>query len=366
MHQDKMVTCFLFAGTLTDSGCFSLVLQSNAQILEPFIWRSFEDTRNIQVNAKTIVILSALHAAVHLVEFPWLSERKVRAAMPFVLEDLLAQPPAYLHFAFKRDVPGFYQVVIIENKILREIIFNLESAGIMFDVITLDWCALKAGEACWTEAGTLVHDLTIKGFVDFEFARAHIASNIQKVPEDGLDPNVWIAQRLLERPLVQLCQGLFKSPARLHVDPQWLSLAQALCVILAASVFFGMLWKTYQVHHRLNSSHRELKSLYLKIFPHSTSKLPSNQQLRTLVAPDKAVNLRFWNLIHELSVVIGSGGGSIDKLSYESSGLTVSLQCSDFKELDKIQSRLIKSGVQVQQKNASTHGAKVYATLVLQ
>ena len=110
-----MTTCFLFARQFYDEACLSLRLDKNGEIDAPLSLRSFQEFKSLQRQSRTIIVLPTERSSLFEIELPWLGERKARAAIPYALEEQLAQNVATLHFAFD-NLDGFIQLFPAVNK----------------------------------------------------------------------------------------------------------------------------------------------------------------------------------------------------------------------------------------------------------
>ena len=70
------------------------------QIEQPLQMRTIEEIRVLQENARTIVVFPTAWCGLYQVELPLLSDSKARVAIPFALEDHIAQAVAQVHFGF--------------------------------------------------------------------------------------------------------------------------------------------------------------------------------------------------------------------------------------------------------------------------
>lgn len=153
-----MTTCFLFADQLDENACLSLCLDPSGQVAAPLQMRSFAEIKDLQKDAHTIVVLPTEKASVQEVELPWLGERKGRAALPYALEEQLAQPVPSLHFAFDKAhyQNQRYLVVVMDKQYLLNLIKTVMEAGLLFDAVTIDWFAVMPGrpylarKVCWS------------------------------------------------------------------------------------------------------------------------------------------------------------------------------------------------------------------------
>src|SRR6187549_1816455 len=97
-----MDTCFLFVKHLDDNGCLSLKLTQEGELDSPLLQRDFGEIKALQKNSRTIVIESSDSASIHPLDLQWLPERKARIAIPYALEDKLAESIEDLHFSFDK------------------------------------------------------------------------------------------------------------------------------------------------------------------------------------------------------------------------------------------------------------------------
>ena len=116
-----MATCFLFAQHFTDESCLSLRIDDLGQLEAPLERRSLDAIRALQVKANTIVVLPTDNSSLHYVELPWLGESKARAALPYALEEQVAQHVVTLHVAFDQQhyQNKQYLVVVIDKVFYR-------------------------------------------------------------------------------------------------------------------------------------------------------------------------------------------------------------------------------------------------------
>jgi len=162
-----VTTCFIFAkhGNEED-GFFSLTLNGEGNVETALAKRSVSEIKQLQSQAKTIVVASTEQFSLHRIALPWLPEKKARAAIPFALEDKLAENLDDLHFAFDKNhyEHGHYLVAVGNKSYLVDLITTLDKHDLTFDLLTLDWFALKNNESCILDSNVLVHnDLIFSG-----------------------------------------------------------------------------------------------------------------------------------------------------------------------------------------------------------
>src|SRR5580692_5459631 len=94
--------CFLFTKHLDDNGCFCLKISQEGELIAPPNQCTFTEIKTLQKECNTLVIETTTSASILDLELPWLPERKARIAIPYALEDKVAQSVEELHFAFDK------------------------------------------------------------------------------------------------------------------------------------------------------------------------------------------------------------------------------------------------------------------------
>ena len=227
-----MATCFLFLDALEAEGFLSLHLNDSYAVDAPFTRRTPAEIIALQVNSKTIVVLPTRFARVVRLVLPWFGERKAREALPFALEEELATPVSELHFAFDRAhyQAGAYCVVVVNKLLLQQWLDRLNTQGIAFEAMTLDWFALAEGEALVTDQSLLVHDDTLWGALSPDLAEIYLhqphelssfvfsdSASCIKQPNWTCSDEPYasfVAKRLADKAILNLCQGEFKHDAK--------------------------------------------------------------------------------------------------------------------------------------------------------
>src|SRR3989338_3954697 len=178
-----MSTCYLFSQSLNEEGCLSILCDETGLVLEPLAFRPFADIQKLQKEHKTWLIIPTSQASLFTVTLPWLAEKKARTALPYALEDQLAQTVENLHIAFDKR---FYQdqrylIAVLDKSYLQNLMLLLNNAGIHLTGATLDWFALSDQEGCFTESALLVNSPDYKGILIEElipvFQKGHLEMN---------------------------------------------------------------------------------------------------------------------------------------------------------------------------------------------
>lgn len=381
-----MTTCFIFVHKLDEEQCLCLRLDRNGHVDAPLALRSISDVKALQNNARTIIVLPTESSSLHEVELPWLGERKARAAIPFALEEQLAQNVTTLHFAFDRKYyqNSRYLVAITDKQFLVGLIAKLDALQLHFDLMTLDWFALKENEVCVTENGLLIHDHLFKGALSGELAAIYLSSpekqaqfwmfkdSLSSLKNDhctSVDSTmfVWIAERLLQANAINLCQGELQHGSRQHDNKYWYQAAAVLAGVMLISVF---VFKGLYLH-TLNAGNADLDKkiavIYREFFPGAkqiiSPKFRIGQLLKGEGANSDASSL--WILLDKFAEAFNNDQFMVDQFRFQNRVLSVTLISNNFSALEALQQRLQQAKVKVTQSQASSHEKKVMATLEL-
>jgi general secretion pathway protein L len=358
-------------------------MDDSGQVVGPLAKRSIEAFKLLQKNAQTIIVLPAELSGLYEVELPWLGERKARAAIPFALEEQLAQSVATLHFSFDRAHyhKNRYLVVVIDKQFLVDLMAKLDGFGLDFDCITLDWFALNEQEACITSKGLLIHEKTFKGALSSDVAFAYLgnaskdtqilrfkdsvsnlkATNVKTLKTDFY---TWIAGRLLKTSAINLCQADLQHDNGKQLGLYWY---KASAIALAFLLVCGILMKALQVHllnTRIANVDKEIATVYQVFFPGANQVISPKFRISQLLKGGSQTS-PLWHLLDKLARVSDSTQITIQDMRFQGKGLVITLKSKNFTDLERLQSRLRNEKIKVTQVQASSQDQQVLATLEL-
>ncbi len=381
-----MATCFIFTHQLDEEQCLCLRLDQNGQVDAPLAVRTIAETKTLQINARTIAVLPTSTSSLHEIELPWLGEGKARAAIPFALEEQLAQNVATLHFSYDRQhyQNNRYLVVVTDKQFLIDLIAKLDALQLHFDLLTLDWFALKENEACITEMGLLIDDNLFKGFLSGELATIYLESpekqsqlllfndsqsllkNENVTPVDSTAA-VWIAQRLLLSNMMNLCQGELQHGSRQHDNKYWYQAAAVMAGVMLCSLFVFKGLYLYSLNSHIDVLDKKIAVIYREFFPGAkqiiSPKFRIGQLLKGGGANSDASTL--WSLLDQFAAASNNSTFTVEQFRFQNRVLSVTLVANNFAALETLQQRLQQAKVKVTQSQASSHESKVMATLEL-
>lgn len=383
-----MNTCFLFVEQKTAETCLSLVLNKNGQIEAPLVQRTFEEIRALQETNSLYVVASATHFTFHKLELPWLNERKARAAIPFALEEQLAQNVEELHFAYDNKYyhNGHYTVVTADKNYLYHLISDLDAERIDFDCITLDWFALREHEIALLEKSFLIHeesfcgaitiDLlsvylksakplpTVYSFTDSEQSyRSHNGLHFEDMP---ISAYVWVAERLQHSKPLNLCQGELKHGKKDTLSKwlNWTALTTTVLWVLSWIVFHSL--EIHSLNKELDKVDDNIAVIYREFFPQSQKIIsPKFRIAQLLKSGQNATDSSLWQLLDKLSRTYTENSLSIEQMRLQNNHLLVTVVAKSFEQLEEFQAKLQKEQVLVKQTQAHTKDNQVVSTLEL-
>lgn len=381
-----MTTLFLFVEELTEQGCLSLQLEENGQLLQTLQQRDFAEIRQLQVNSTTIIVTSCHHFSLYWLELPFLNEKKIRAAVPFSLEDQLAQNIEDLHFAFDNQhySDGHYLVVVGAKTYLSHLIEQLDKQQLSFELLTLDWFALKKDEALLTANHLLlVHD-QFCGSLSEDLINLYVKGSKAPIPcyvfpdsnplilakikplTIAAQSKEWIAQRLLTRPSINLAQGDLHHGTPQHALRRWYYLAGALASLWLVILIALTSFKLHSLNKHIIEVDAKIATIYRQFFPKTQQIISPRFRISHLLKSQGHNNdKQFWTLLVELTEAIKTQQVTLEKLHFQNQSVQVTLASKDFAALEAFQSYLKRHKIKVRQTQAATQDKQVVSTLEL-
>ena len=366
-----MATCFLFAQHFNDESCLSLRLNEQGQLDAPLERRTVDALKALQVKARTMVVLPTESSSLHQVELPWLAERKAREALPYALEEQVAQQLTSVHVAF--DKPHYknnqYLAVVIDKAYLLDLMTRLDALALDFDVITLDWFALHSEEVCVSDTSLLIHDNAFKGALSPSLAPMYVSElpilmfsdsalelkNEACTPVDGSFYK-WTAQRLLAGMPMNLCQGDLQHNTRQDKTIRWYQAAAALAGIWLASFLVLHAVMLHQLTNKLTELDEQIAVVYHEFFPDARQVISPRFRVGQLLKSGSGQHSEaIWPLLDKLALGVGRGEYGFEQWRYQNQSLAVTLLAKDFAALEVLQRGLQQAGVKVKQNQASSH-----------
>lgn len=377
-----MSTCFLFIKGFQSEGCLSLRLDVSGTLDAPLKQRSFIDIKALQHNARTVIVLPIERSSIYRIELPKLSNAKAREAIPFVLEEQLAQPVSQLHFAFSVTEDKQYRVVVVDKSWLLGCINNLNEGAVSFDAITLDWFALQKNEVCITDTGVLANLPEFQGALQGEVAD-HFISRCEEtlsitvfsdswfIPDKNLNSlpqtaSEWIAERLRRASFVNLCQGELARNSNQVVIRRWYYTALSLLGIWFVTLLILSGISLHKLNRNIAAVDTQIAVIYHAFFPEAKQVIsPKFRVSQRLKEGGLRQEERFWPLLDKLASAMSNPEISLEQLQYQNQKLHITVLAPDFSALEQLQQRLQQAKLQIKQTQAASKDGKAFAALEL-
>lgn len=375
--------CFLFSQHLDEEGCLCLKTSQDGTLVAPLASRNFAEIKALQKDCETIIIESTINASILDLELPWLSERKARIAIPYALEDKVAESVHELHFSFDklRYQNNHYTVAVISKVRILYIKEILNNNLIKFDVLTLDWFALSSQQLCINESILLINNDDFKGALSGELALNYIKKHPfneplffedstitfeHSVPREEYSSYIWIAQNLLKTRPMNLYQGDILQNNTSGWVKRGYQIAGALCLVWLLSLLLVNALSLHFLNKKTEKIDQQIAVIYREFFPEAKQIISPKFRISQLIGSNAANSeSRFWYLLNQFAKAMNDAKSTIEELRYQNKTLSVTLISADFASLEVIEKKLRNLQLNVKQTQASTRDQHVFATLEL-
>lgn len=382
-----MACVFLFVEYLDDTGCMCVRLEDDASVSASLAHRTFAEIKTLQLGAHTVIVVPTTLGGLYRVDLPWLGDRKAREAIPFALEEQLAQKLQTLHFAFDKahHQNNQYLVVVMDKPYLQDLIARLDEAGIMFHEITMDWFALHPHEILLAPSSVLLDVETYQGALSFDLAGVYLSkladrSTVISFTDTPAEWNryastlvddpflIWVAKRLQQESRLNLCQGEFKrSRQQEGYSQRWLFILAGVAGLWLITALGVNIVNNIRLNHQLNLVDQDIAVIYRQFFPNSERVISPKFRITQLLHHDQGASKTgtLWQLLDKFEKSIKLKDMTIERMDFKSQLLSVTLKARDFSVLDSLGERLKQANVHVAQKQATSHEKYVTAVMEL-
>lgn len=362
------------------------------------------DAAPLAQGRRTLVIVPSAEVWLTRVTLPARNRQRLAAAVPYALEEQLAEDVEEMHFALgQHDGNGSWSVAAVSHERMREWLAVLQSAGIHTDMLVPDALAVLHSPRSWTlildrdyallrtsaQQGialdvenlryALARLLEEAGDTRPETVRLIVCAETPAVPDlDGLGPEVvletWdgpalglLARNWVDAATMNLLQGTYSRRERLgKLLRPWRPAAALLAVWLA--VQFGMnVTQYYRLKHEQAALEQDIVAIYRQAFPEAKRVVDPRAQMQS--ALDKLRNGSgggdALSLLNKVSAPLsGAPGTEVKRINYREGQLELALTVSDLQALDALKARLsTQSGLGVDIQSAAARDDHVDAVL---
>ena len=373
---------------------------------------TLEEAASVCEGVRAQVLVPASTVFITQVPMPTSNQRRIASAVPYALEDQLAEDIEELHFCIgKRNAQGEVATAVVAHQQMQDWQEQLQAFGVQADVITSDLFALPYQEGHWT---LLLEDQSARLRTGLESGYAIDKDNIgfivglllEDAQDKGSQPegltvydarteesdpidfgDLEITQHLLHEPAISimaqsipkanfslnLLQGVYSRKEQLgKMWRPWIPVG-ALAASLLVVNFAMALTESIQMESKANDLQQQIEKLYLEAFPGARKQTA----LGTIEHETK-------RRLAELRGSGGSGGGSdflmllgvvgerfsktpgleLERVSYRAGKLDLAITIKDLQGLDVLKQQLTETKkLTVDIQSASSRNGKVAARL---
>ena len=366
-----------------------------------------EQVSSVTQNANVIVLLPLEQMLLTKVNTRARKQKHLQKAVPYALEDELADDVEDLHFALgQRYGENDFPVAVINKHTLDVIIDELSESGIYPDIITADVFGLPFREGTWTllieNERALVRTDQFQGFtIDLHNLQQMLTSSLRQAEVTPAELNVYccddqqagikklnlpistnelddcppglFADGLDENDCINLLQTSYKKKDKKHRQFGAWKVAAMLFGAWLALAFVSV----FLDHARLSKQEKALDNQIVQI----TKQIFPDMQNVTADSARTKMEARLKNFMDmagsqsragfmELLAMSGesmkqAGKIDIDTLSYREGKLNMSVKSSDVQVLDTVKQTLKSKNYATDIQSANTQGNSVEAKLVV-
>lgn len=393
-----MHTCYLFTDNFENDSCLSICLDANGEVSDDLEIRSINEIQQLQTNAKTFVVVSSELTAIHNLELPALSANKARSVIGYMLEESLAEPVLSSHFSFdkKHYLHGNYLVAVIDKNIILGLQQRLASLNIDYDVITCDWFALNVGESCVISNRFVVNDVNFKGSLSLDLFEHYLVSQTdfshilmfndspalqqaEKFSKINHDTYAWLAKRLYTNQPINFCQAEFAHKTNQDNLKKYYKFAGYLGGMCLIGLLISKIVLLITLGHNIQTYDKKIATLYRKFFPDAKQVISPKFRITQVLNKNLAGHdAKFWQLLSKFTNSVqvylldipkdqqdSRAYVQVKNINLQNDKLIISLICSDFEVLEKVENNLKAQQTKVQKSGVTSKGEKVIATLEL-
>ena len=366
-----------------------------------------EQVSSVTQNANVIILLPLEQMLLTSVNTRARKQKHLQKAVPFALEDELADDVENLHFALgQRYDENDFPVAVIDKQILDNIIDELAAVGIYPDLITADVFGLPFREGTWTllieNERALVRTDTYQGFtIDLHNLQQMLTSSLRQAEITPAELNVYccdeqqigvkklnlpistnelddcppglFADGLNEDECINLLQTSYKKKDKKH---QQFGAWKVAAILFGAWLALSFI-SVFLDHARLSKQEKKLNTQIVQL---TKQTFPDMQNVSADSARTK-MEARLKNFMDtasgqsqagfmELLAMSGesmkqAGKVDISSLHYREGKLNMSVKSSDVQVLDTVKQTLKSKNYATDIQSANTQGNTVEAKLVI-
>lgn len=331
-----------------------------------------------------IILVSSIKISLNYIKIATRSLQQLRQALPYSLEERLAENIEELHFSLgKRDKENGISVAIIKSDIIKQILISFEKKKLQPIIIMPDVLAIPYPIDGWAilylNGLALVRMGEQSGFaIEVELLPA-ILEMILNESTKNQPKVIWLYQskhwkwdlnfpNLVEKNYPDHILGLLannieknniinmlqeeyrrQSPIQQYIRP--LILTATFAVSLGIVQIVGMFQQLQELRQTTNDLSQKIETLYKNTFPQSKKIInPRAQMAAKLNEQTKISNTKepFLEMLLQLNQTLPTNGLVLKKIDYKNKEFTANFEAIDPKLLATLQSQLQSQGWEAQ------------------
>lgn len=331
-----------------------------------------------------IVLISTAKISLNYIKIPARSLQQLRQAVPYSLEERLAENIDDLHFAIgKRDKENGVSVAIIKNDFMKQILSTFEQKKLKPSILMPDVLAIPYPIDGWAilylNGLALVRTGLQSGFaIEAELLPTILDIALNEIQNNSIKI-IWLYQsshwkwdlnfpNLVEKTLpdhplgllsnnieksniINLLQGEYRkqSPIQQYIKP--LILTAVLAFSLGIVQIVAMFQELQILRQTTNDLSQQIETLYKNTFPQSKKIVnPRAQMAAKLNEQMKTSNIKepFLETLLQLHQVLPENGLILKKIDFKNKEFIVNIEANDPKLFATIQPALQSQGWEIQ------------------
>lgn len=380
------------------------ILQAEDQDTDNCGQISLENANSLVQGRQVIVLLPVEDIFLTQLSIQAKNKKQLAKAIPYALEDELADDIEELHFASgAKNADGTYPVAVISKTKLDQLIDKLEELKIVPHIITIDIFGLHLENNQWTLSVDQKHVLAriganngfgcelrdLKDFIQItsdEQEHKPEMINIYCHPDADIgdlihEPNVYLHDFWSPTNFVtgfNSAQSInFLQGPYAKADKQSKTLRPWKIAAVLASIWVGLLMtqigiESWQLNKADKQLTAEIDKVFLKTFPQATStqnaRKRMEQELKRLTSDSSSqkTDADFLKLLHHISYELNKeDNASITSIRYRGNELSLEIQTKDVQILEKAKSSLLAKNIKAELKSAKSEGDFIRAQLLV-
>ena len=338
---------------------------------------TLQDLAQAAENRQLTLLLPAADVLLLAIDLPVKTDSQIKKALPFALEDLLADEVESYHLVWHRQPKDKVYVAVISHDKLQACLLRFEQAGIKLDSVYPETLCLPyqpQGSSLLIDQQRAIfrNGQYLGGGIDVQVLPYFISKLLAENPELQTlqvwakdQPGQWMSelsistdQHWLESPLQLLQEGAATLNGELNllsgpyskkntVDWQWRKYLPALALILVAGLIqTGTFLNTYwQQKAELAALETKTQSLFKQTFPEIkrivNMKVQADQQVAELKKQSTGVGSQFMRLLYRTGEILGGNPEFLlQQLDFVNGSLQVQLTAPGISQLEQFKQQL--------------------------